>query len=167
MSTGSTAPPEEETFSTAEEWARAADAQDALSRYREEFALPALADGRPSIYFCGNSLGLMARRTREIVDAELDAWAGLGVDGHFKSDGPWFAYHDLVRDPVGSVRKLYAFFGDELLPEAEASMERYVAENRGDKYGRHVYTLEEWNLSADAIRERFAAYINRFDVPEE
>lgn len=28
-----------------------------------------------SVYFCGNSLGLMARRTRDLVNQELDVWA--------------------------------------------------------------------------------------------
>lgn len=37
----------------------------------------------PSIYFCGNSLGLMPKSTRVAIEAELQAWAQRGVESHF------------------------------------------------------------------------------------
>jgi hypothetical protein len=40
--------------------------------------------GTPSVYLCGNSLGLPPARTRAYVNAELDKWAQHGVEGHFK-----------------------------------------------------------------------------------
>ncbi|ODV62354.1 kynureninase [Ascoidea rubescens DSM 1968] len=42
------------------------------------------------IYFCGNSLGLMPRKTRDAINNELDAWSLRAVDAHFnhpRSDG--------------------------------------------------------------------------------
>lgn len=36
-----------------------------------------------SIYFCGNSLGLQPKATREYLDAQLNTWASIGVNGHF------------------------------------------------------------------------------------
>ena len=35
-------------------------------------------DGKPVIYFAGNSLGLMPKAARAIVEQELDNWAKLG-----------------------------------------------------------------------------------------
>jgi kynureninase len=87
-------------FDTSEAWAREQDAFDPLHDYRERFCIPPNAAGDESIYFCGNSLGLMPRRAVEIVQQELDAWGSMGVGAHFKADGPWFSYHELVREPL-------------------------------------------------------------------
>ena len=78
------------------EWARAQDAKDDLSRFRAEFAFP---DG-VELYFAGHSLGLMPRRAREYVAAELDAWARRGVEGHVEGERPWLPYHELLTAPV-------------------------------------------------------------------
>ncbi|HYR19103.1 MAG TPA: hypothetical protein VEQ15_06390, partial [Myxococcales bacterium] len=51
-------------------WARAQDAADPLARFRDEFVFPEGVE----LYFAGHSLGLMPRRAREYVLAELDAW---------------------------------------------------------------------------------------------
>lgn len=52
----------------------------------------------PSIYLCGNSLGLQPKRTRERVDSHLSAWATKGVTGHYygheDSPLPGFLYID-------------------------------------------------------------------------
>src|SRR5882762_8071135 len=88
------------TFSADEECARQLDAEDPLRRFRERFHLPAGADGAPLIYFVGNSLGLMPKATRQIVEQELDDWARLGVDGHFDATTPWYSYHETLREPA-------------------------------------------------------------------
>ncbi|NIM02455.1 MAG: kynureninase, partial [Acidobacteria bacterium] len=88
---------------TSEAWAREQDAFDPLHGYRERFCIPPAASGDESIYFCGNSLGLMPRHAVDVVQQELDAWGSMGVDAHFKQDAAWFAYHELVRDPLARV----------------------------------------------------------------
>lgn len=35
------------------------------------------------VYFCGNSLGLQPKATRTYLNAQLDTWASIGVNGHF------------------------------------------------------------------------------------
>ena len=89
------------------EWAHARDATDPLRAFRDEFLIPPHegADGRKidSVYFCGNSLGLQARGVREAVTAELDYWAELGVEGHFKGRQPWLNYEDYLRDDLALV----------------------------------------------------------------
>jgi hypothetical protein len=76
-------------------------------------------------------------------------------------------YDELVADPVGSVRGVYEYFGDEFTPEVEAAMARYAAENRQGKYGRHTYTLEALGLDRGELEDRFAAYRDRYDVARE
>jgi kynureninase len=84
------------------DWARARDAADPLRAFRDEFLIPPHAD-HESVYFCGNSLGLQPRAVREAVNAELDYWGELGVEGHFKGRLPWMDYHEFVRDDLADV----------------------------------------------------------------
>jgi len=84
------------------EWARAQDAADPLRSFRDEFLIPP-HEGRDSHYFCGNSLGLQPRAVREALNAELDDWGGLAVEGHFKGRLPWLDYHEFVRDDLAEL----------------------------------------------------------------
>jgi kynureninase len=77
-----------------ERWALAQDAGDPLAWCRAEFELPVDDDGTPLIYFCGNSLGLMPRTTREVVARELDAWSRHAVEAHLDGPNPWYSYHE-------------------------------------------------------------------------
>jgi kynureninase len=85
-------------FPTDEAFALHQDAADPLHRFREQFHLPRRPDGQPVIYFCGHSLGLQPRAVRTLMEQELDDWARLGVEGHFKDTNPWYSYHELFRD---------------------------------------------------------------------
>jgi kynureninase len=87
-------------FSADEDFARQLDADDSLCGFRDRFHLPPGNDGRPLIYLAGNSLGLMPKSAREIVDRELDDWATLGVDAHLSAQTPWYSYHETLREPM-------------------------------------------------------------------
>jgi kynureninase len=87
------------TFSTNEDFARQLDAEDPLRSFREKFHLPLGKDGKPVIYFAGNSLGLMPKDARAIVEEELDNWAEFGVDAHHATGTPWYSYHETLREP--------------------------------------------------------------------
>jgi kynureninase len=81
-----------------EDHARGLDAADPLAGYRERFLLPTAADGAPKVYLAGQSLGAQPATARAAVDAELQAWARLGVDG-------WFAREDAWIDADGALRE--------------------------------------------------------------
>ena len=68
------------------------------AQYRHRFAFPRHGDDGQKIYFCGNSLGLMPDNARERVERELERWADLAVDGHFKGDPAWLGYHRQLED---------------------------------------------------------------------
>jgi kynureninase len=84
------------------DWALAQDAADPLRAFRDEFLIPPHA-GRDGVYFCGNSLGLQPRAVRAALNAELDYWAELGVEGHFKGRQPWLNYEDYLRDDLAAL----------------------------------------------------------------
>jgi kynureninase len=88
------------SFSADEEFALQLDAEDSLRQLRERFHIPLGGDGKPLIYLAGNSLGLMPKAARKIVEQELDDWAKLAVDAHLKAATPWYTYHETLREPT-------------------------------------------------------------------
>ncbi len=78
------------------------DAEDPLKRFREEFHIPE-KNGKLTIYFCGNSLGLQPKRTQNYLHSELRAWQERGVEGHFTGDKPWVSYHELAKKSLGKL----------------------------------------------------------------
>ena len=78
------------------EWARQQDAADSLAHFRDEFVFPSGVE----LYLAGHSLGLMPRRARDYVLAELDAWGRRAVEGHVEGEFPWLPYHELLSAPV-------------------------------------------------------------------
>lgn len=89
-----------ETMSLAQ--AREKDAADGLRHLRDAFFIPKV-NGKPSFYFCGNSLGLQARKTAGYIQKELDRWQELGVEGHMLGDEPWMHYHHLLKEPLAKI----------------------------------------------------------------
>jgi kynureninase len=83
-------------------WSHAADAADPLRDFRDQFLIPRHADGQQS-YLVGNSLGLAPRAVRQAVLDELDDWARLGVDAHFRARHPWLPYHAEVRNDLAAL----------------------------------------------------------------
>jgi kynureninase len=87
------------TMDATKEYAIRQDEQDPLCRFRDLFVIPSKADltsktlkptttadeyHEPSIYLCGNSLGLQPTLARKYFQQYLDTWATKGVFGHFK-----------------------------------------------------------------------------------
>jgi len=88
------------TFSADEQFALQLDSEDPLRHFRQKFHLPLGKDDKPLIYFAGNSLGLMPKAARAIVEEELDNWAKLGVDAHHAAGTPWYTYQEALREPT-------------------------------------------------------------------
>ncbi len=99
-----------------EPFARELDATDPLRAFRGEFLIPnaseiARAAGAPGaeslagecVYLVGNSLGLQPRETSGAITQDLDAWARLGVEGHFHAAHAWFPAHEFVRGGLATI----------------------------------------------------------------
>jgi len=76
-------------------------------------------------------------------------------------------FQELVKDPVGALRRMYEYFGFELSAEAERRMQIWHRENPQGKHGGHSYTAEQFGLSQAEMRERFRRYSERFQVTSE
>jgi kynureninase len=81
-------------FENTIEFAKKLDGQDALKSFRSKFFIPQ-HEGKDTIYFTGNSLGLQPKSTAAYIQQELNDWAQYGVEGHFHAKNPWLSYHEI------------------------------------------------------------------------
>jgi hypothetical protein len=80
-------------------------------------------------------------------------------DKHARTDVLDVDYRDRISDKIGTVRAIYRHFGLALSGETEGAMREFIVSNPQGKHGRHSYTSEEFGLSDDILRARFADYI--------
>ena len=131
-----------------EEGAHRLDLEDPLSRFRARFALPAGPDGRPLVYLCGHSLGLMPKTARAIVNEELDDWEALAVEGHFRSRRPWFSYHEQFRE--GCARLVGARPGEVVVMNGlTVNLHLMLATFYRPTTERHAILIEEHAFPSD------------------
>ena len=76
-------------------------------------------------------------------------------------------YPELMRDPLGTVERLYSHFGLPLTPEAVGRMRQYLAAHPHQQYGAHRYTMEQFGLRPTEEAERYRAYRDHFGIPPE
>jgi hypothetical protein len=76
-------------------------------------------------------------------------------------------YRELAADPVGAAGQIYRHFGETVSPEAEHRMREHLAAHPKGQYGSHAYTLADFGLREAEVRDRFAAYCERFAVEAE
>lgn len=76
-------------------------------------------------------------------------------------------YHDLLADPLASVRRIYAHFDIPFTAHAEARMRGHLAGSPQDRHGPHRYSLGAFGLDADTIARRFKDYREFFGVRSE
>ena len=81
-------------FDRSKSYAQQLDKEDPLGGFRDRFLFPKQEDGSLYRYFCGNSLGLQPVTAQAALEVELEDWANLGVEGHFKGRNPWYDYHE-------------------------------------------------------------------------
>lgn len=72
-------------MNTEKTYAQFLDEQDELKSFRDEFYLP-----NETIYFDGNSLGLLSKQAESSVDVLLDSWKKHAIDGWTDGVEPWF-----------------------------------------------------------------------------
>lgn len=90
------------TFQNSAEYALKLDSEDILAQYKSEFLFPQ-HNGNNVIYFCGNSLGLQPKRTRNFVDEVMNDWSEMAVEGHFYAEKPWWDYHERLAAPLSKI----------------------------------------------------------------
>lgn len=71
-------------------------------------------------------------------------------------------YEDLFSRPIDVVKRIYRRFDLEYSDVFEERMTRYLENNKQGKYGRHKYTLEEYDFDAESLYQEYRGYMDRF-----
>ena len=137
---------------------------------------------RDPVVLCASVCSLITTLTRTFSDADhkryiAEHWTdtlerSVAAVEAFRTASPGAQivdvhYADLVRDPIGTVRRVYAAFGEELEGAALQAMTAHIESHPKGRFGRHSYDLEEFGLDAGAIAERFRGYVQRYAIPLE
>lgn len=83
-------------------FAQSLDLKDPINHFREKFVFPK-HNGKPVIYFTGNSLGLQPKSAQHFVKDVMNDWGQLAVEGHFYAEKPWWDYHERLAAPLSKV----------------------------------------------------------------
>jgi kynureninase len=89
-------------FENSIRFANSLDKADPLKSFRSQFHFPKV-NGKPSLYFTGNSLGLQPKRAAQFIHEELNDWSNLGVEGHLHGKRPWLYYHKFAKKALAEL----------------------------------------------------------------
>lgn len=67
-------------------------------------------------------------------------------------------FEALVKDPIGTVKRIYERFGYPYDPQMEAGMRQWLKDNPQGKHGSHKYELSQFGLTETHVRDSFAEY---------
>lgn len=76
-------------------------------------------------------------------------------------------YKEMTQDPIGLVERIYAHFGLSTSEEFRENMRVWIKENRQGKYGRREYSLSDYELTDDQIKDEFRFYTDAFFKEKE
>ena len=113
----------------------------------------------------------LGRRWLHMVSLMLDRQAGVRAQlGESAPNTGRFIdidYHDLTRDPVGTVTGLYDRLGWPVTEQAARRFADYASANPQHVHGAHAYRATDFGLHAQELAERFADYRRAYGVAPE
>ena len=102
------------------------------------------------------------KQMREHVERPLRLRERIGDANFFD-----LHYANLMRDPIGEMRALYAWAGEELTPEVEMRMKEWLTTSPQDRFGPRRYSLEQYGLTKRELEPVFAEYLGRLEIELE
>jgi hypothetical protein len=105
-----------------------------------------------------------------VAREQMESWAHAAEAGmryrDAHGDGQFvdLQFRAFMSDPVGSVKRIYAQFDQTLSPEAEAKLQAWRDQHPQGKHGQHSYEKMDIGVSEGEILERFAGYMERYDL---
>lgn len=76
-------------------------------------------------------------------------------------------YNDMMRDPLATMRKIYAHFGDEPSRLHERRIEAWLREKPQTEFGRHVYDPRDFGWTYEGLAHEWKDYIERFGIERD
>ncbi|MDE2597535.1 MAG: sulfotransferase [Sphingomonadales bacterium] len=119
---------------------------------------------RPGAFDKHRFAALLQDTMRPFLSAPLD-WRAA----HPEREGQIIDCHytDLMRDPVATVRRIYAHFGLAFSAGFEARMRAWLSANPQGRQGRHSYSNAEYGIDPQALYQANRAYYARHGFQAE
>jgi hypothetical protein len=76
-------------------------------------------------------------------------------------------YHEMMRDPMDVMRRIYEWADEPLTSETEARMRNWLAEHPQDLFALNAYSLDQYGLTVEQLEPIFAEYLDTFDIELE
>jgi hypothetical protein len=102
------------------------------------------------------------RQLRAHITRPMKARERIGDDRFFD-----LHYSALMHDPIGVMRSLYDWAGDELTASTERSMLDWLERNPQDRFGVQPYSLDGTGVTRADLEPVFADYLAAFDIELE
>jgi len=124
----------------------------------------------PSV--CSLTAAVRSARSDDVNREEIgEYWleyASQALNGMRRGTGPTatppldLRFREVVADPLGTAERVCDYIGVPLTDEARHRMRAFMAAENDATTGRHTYRAEDFGMTAGAIEERFAPYLNEF-----
>jgi len=96
------------------------------------------------------------------VERPLRARDRIGDDRFFH-----LYYHEMMRDPMHVMRRIYEWAGEPLTTETEARMQDWLAAHPQNRFALNSYSLDQYGLTVKQLEPVFAEYLDTFDIELE
>ena len=77
------------------------------------------------------------------------------------------SYYDLIKDPIGEVRKIHEWADIAMGEDTEKAIEDMHRGNAKDRFGRHVYQSKSFGLDEAELDRRCEFYRQAYGIPHE
>jgi hypothetical protein len=110
---------------------------------------------------------------RDIARTEMESWSDAAERAiPIRAEFPRARFYDLhfpdfMADPIGTVKKIYADFDQDLSDEGEQALRAWHGANPQGAHGRHVYSDDSLGLTRDQVHERFAIYMDHYGIGKD
>jgi len=71
-------------------------------------------------------------------------------------------YDDFVKDPIEMVKKIHKKFNLEMPQGYLDIVKQYIDQNPAEKFGKHEYTLQQFNLTNEQLEQAFEKEITTY-----
>ena len=102
------------------------------------------------------------RKTHRMVELTMEVRARADSDRFID-----VSYYDLIKDPLGQLRRVHRKARIDFDDEAMQIAEKYMNRNPKNRFGKHVYQLSDFGLDEKMIEENFSSYRAKHEIPFE
>jgi hypothetical protein len=109
---------------------------------------------------------------KDMARRQMDLWAKgaekaiVVRESHDPAQFYDLHFHDFMDDPIGSVKKIYAYFDQELSEEGELRLQDWQENHPQHKHGKHGYS-DEIGFTREDIWKKFGTYMDAYGMQRE